>query len=58
MPSMVTHKVFGSIGYNFADCDRWYNPYLGIGGELEVDGLVLFRALLAQSVGYLDQRRA
>ena len=40
MPTMVTHKVFGYFGYNFADCDRFYNPYLGIGGELEVDGLV------------------
>ena len=39
MPSMVTQKVFGYIGYNFAECDTWYNPYVGIGGELEVDGL-------------------
>ncbi|MBA3751925.1 hypothetical protein H0X06_03990 [Candidatus Dependentiae bacterium] len=37
LPSQATHKVFGYLGYNFYDWDRCYNPYLGVGGELEID---------------------
>lgn len=37
----ATHKIFGYLGYTFIDpCNqRWYVPYLGIGGELEVEAL-------------------
>jgi hypothetical protein len=37
----ATHKVFGYIGYTFENfCgQRWCIPYLGIGGELEVEAL-------------------
>jgi hypothetical protein len=38
-PSQATHKVFGYVGYNFFDCDSYWNPYLGIGGEIEFDAL-------------------
>ncbi len=35
----ATHKVFGYIGYTFEDACRWYIPYVGVGGEFEVDAL-------------------
>ena len=37
MPAEATHKVFGYLGYNLYTCDWFYNPYIGIGGELELD---------------------
>ncbi len=37
MPAQATHKVFGYLGYNFYEYDWCYNPYLGIGGEVEFD---------------------
>jgi hypothetical protein len=37
MRTEATHKVFGYLGYNFYEADWCYNPYLGIGGELEFD---------------------
>lgn len=37
MPAEATHKVFGYLGYNFYQADWCYNPYIGIGGELEFD---------------------
>lgn len=37
MPAQATHKVFGYLGYNFYESDWCYNPYLGLGGELELD---------------------
>ncbi len=39
MPSQATHKVFGYLGYNLYSCDWCYNPYIGVGGELELDAL-------------------
>ena len=39
MPTQATHKVFGYLGYNFYAADWCYNPYLGLGGELEIDAL-------------------
>lgn len=37
MGAEATHKVFGYLGYNFYDADWCYNPYLGLGGEIEFD---------------------
>ncbi len=37
MPAQATHKVFGYLGYNFYNWDWCYCPYLGLGGELELD---------------------
>lgn len=34
-----THKVFGSFGYSWAQCHRIFEPFLGIGGEVEFEGL-------------------
>ena len=34
-----THKVFGSFGYSFQNCTRWVEPFIGIGGEVEFEGL-------------------
>jgi hypothetical protein len=38
-PEQATHKIFGYLGYNFYEHDWCANPYLGIGGELEIDAL-------------------
>ena len=35
--AQATYKVFGYLGYNFYEADWCYNPYLGLGGELELD---------------------
>lgn len=35
----ATHKVFGYIGYTFENPCSWYIPYVGLGGEFEVDAL-------------------
>ncbi len=35
--SVVTHKLFGHVSYNFMDECGW-NPQLGVGGEVEFDG--------------------
>lgn len=37
LPAQATHKVFGYLGYNCFDLDWCYNPYIGIGGEIEFD---------------------
>lgn len=37
MAAEATHKIFGYLGYNFYEADWCYNPYLGLGGELEID---------------------
>lgn len=37
LPAQATHKFFGYLGYNCFDLDWCYNPYLGIGGEIEWD---------------------
>lgn len=37
MPAQATHKLFGYLGYNLYACDWCFNPYLGLGGELELD---------------------
>ncbi len=37
MRAEATHKLFAYLGYNFYEHDWCYNPYLGLGGELEVD---------------------
>lgn len=34
--AMITHKVFGHIGYTLID--SCYQPHIGIGGEVEFDG--------------------
>nr|MBA3752104.1 hypothetical protein [Candidatus Dependentiae bacterium] len=34
--AMMTHKFFGHINYTFSE--SCYNPFLGIGGEIEFDG--------------------
>lgn len=39
LPAQATHKVFGYVGYNFYEHDWCYNPYLGLGGEVEFDAL-------------------
>jgi len=41
MPSQATHKVFGYLGYNWYEADWCFNPYLGIGGEIEFDAFNL-----------------
>ncbi len=37
LPAQATHKVFGYLGYNCFDMDWCFNPYLGLGGEVEFD---------------------
>jgi hypothetical protein len=37
LPAQATHKFFGYLGYDCFDLDWCYNPYLGIGGEIEWD---------------------
>lgn len=37
MQAQATHKIFGYLGYNFFSLDWCYNPYLGLGGEVEFD---------------------
>lgn len=37
VPAEATYKVFGYLGYNFYAADWCYNPYVGLGGELELD---------------------
>lgn len=34
-----THKVFGSFGYSWLNSYEWVEPFLGIGGEVEFEGL-------------------
>lgn len=34
-----THKVFASFNYEWQRCARWFIPFLGIGGEVEFEGL-------------------
>lgn len=34
-----THKVFGSFGYSWQECDYCVEPFIGIGGEVEFEGL-------------------
>ena len=34
-----THKVFGNFGYSWQNCYKWVEPFLGIGGEVEFEGL-------------------
>lgn len=41
--SMFTHKVFGHIGYSWDD--YCYEPHVGIGGEVEIDGRRIHNAL-------------
>ncbi len=34
-----TNKLFGNFGYTWDDCVHWVAPFLGIGGEVEFEGL-------------------
>jgi hypothetical protein len=34
-----THKVFGNFSYNWIDCSTWASPFVGIGGQIEFEGL-------------------
>lgn len=34
-----THKVFGDFGYSWQNCTCYVEPFLGIGGEVEFEGL-------------------
>lgn len=34
-----THKLFGNFGYSWDDCYNYAAPFLGIGGEVEFEGL-------------------
>jgi len=34
-----THKVFGNFSYNWIGCSTWASPFLGIGGQIEFEGL-------------------
>lgn len=41
--SMLTHKIFGHIGYVWSD--YCYQPHIGIGGEIELDGKRIHNSL-------------
>jgi hypothetical protein len=34
-----THKVFGNVSYSWENCIRFVAPFIGIGGEVEFEGL-------------------
>ena len=34
-----THKMFGDFGYTWDNCMHYISPFLGIGGEVEFEGL-------------------
>jgi len=35
---MLTHKIFGYIGYSWFESTLRYKPFIGIGGEIEFEG--------------------
>ncbi len=36
-PAQATHKLFGYLGYNLYEYERCFCPYIGLGGELELE---------------------
>ena len=34
-----THKIFGLFSYSWDECNRFFEPFIGIGGEVEFEGL-------------------
>lgn len=38
-PLVMTHKLFGNISYAFADCCKKVVPFIGVGGDIEFEGI-------------------